>query len=226
MRANDGIALNAWTGAAGTPRTCFLGDGRMKKELVRYSKFLSLVLRHDPGVAGLQLDREGWADVDRVLAASAACGFPGDVAILREVVATNDKRRFAFSADGRKIRARQGHSLVVDLGLAPQRPPQTLYHGTAEHFLASILDLGLQAGKRQYVHLCRDARAATRVGRRHGRPVVLCVDAASMHRDGHEFFLSENGVWLTTEVPPRYLAQVGPEDAEHALPADADKPRR
>lgn len=180
----------------------------MRNSLVKYSKFLSLILRHNPGAAGLTLDSAGWADVDQVLSACKARGFPGDMATLQKVVETNDKKRFAMSADGTKIRARQGHSLAVNLGLVAQSPPDTLYHGTADRFLGSILASGLQRGTRQYVHLSLDISTATRVGRRHGRPVVLRVDAAAMERDGYAFFLSENGVWMTGEVPSKYLSEM------------------
>ena len=160
----------------------------MKKSLVRYSKFLSLVLRHDPGAAGLTLDRAGWADVCQLLTICEARGFSGGLETLQEVVSTNDKKRFAFSPDGRKIRARQGHSINVDVGLNALPPPDVLYHGTAERFLPSIRSSGIHRGSRLYVHLSVDAATAARVGQRHGRAVVLCVDAGSMYREGYEFF--------------------------------------
>lgn len=177
----------------------------MKKSLVGYSKFLSLVLRHDPSAAGLTLDGAGWADVGQLLIASAKRGYPGSFAALQEVVATNDKQRFAFSPDGKKIRARQGHSISVDVGLGAVPPPDVLYHGTAERFVASILSSGIHSGTRQFVHLSIDVSAATRVGQRHGRPIVLCVNAGGMQQEGYEFFLSENGVWLTREVPAKFV---------------------
>jgi len=190
----------------------------MKKSLVRYSKFLSLVLRHDPSAAGLTLDREGWADVGQLLTASAARGFPRGLEALQEVVATNDKKRFAFNPDGTKIRARQGHSIAVDVGLHALEPPDVLYHGTADRFVASILAGGIHSGTRQYVHLSVDAATATRVGQRHGRPVVLHVGAGGMHQEGYEFFLSENGVWLTREVPSRFVSQIDPEPSTCECP--------
>lgn len=173
--------------------------------LVKTSRFLSLVLRHKPESIGIALDAEGWAAVDELLAAAARHGHAIDRAALDEIVATNDKRRFAFSPDGQRIRASQGHTVQVDLGLAPVEPPELLYHGTVERFLDSIRSRGLLRGKRRHVHLSADRETAARVGRRRGRPVILIVDSGRMHRDGHAFYLSANGVWLTEAVPPKYI---------------------
>jgi putative RNA 2'-phosphotransferase len=178
----------------------------MRNDHVRISKFLSLVLRHQPEAAGLTLDAEGWVAVDDLI---AACGRHGHVftrAVLDEVVRTNDKQRFAFSADGRRIRASQGHSVAVNLGLEPLTPPPRLFHGTVARFLDSIRRTGIRRGARQYVHLSVDTATAERVGIRRGEPIVIEIDAAGMHRDGHVFFRSANGVWLTEHVPPSYIA--------------------
>lgn len=177
----------------------------MDRELVRISKFLSLVLRHRPEEIGIQLDERGWADVEQLIAAANRSGRRLDEATLLRVVAENDKQRFALSGDGRRIRARQGHSLEVDLGLEPHSPPQLLFHGTATRFLRSIRETGLRPGSRQHVHLSPDETTATRVGRRHGSPVVLKVLAGQMHSEGHTFYLSENGVWLVAAVPVAFL---------------------
>lgn len=177
----------------------------MDRSLVRASKFLSLVLRHRPEHIGITLDPAGWVAVDELLAAARGSGFPLDRATLERVVAENDKRRFALSADGTRIRASQGHSVGVDLGLAPRTPPDLLFHGTAARFLESIRREGLKPGSRTHVHLSADEATARVVGRRHGSPVVLRVEAGHMHRDGHEFFFSENGVWLAQVVPASYL---------------------
>ena len=177
----------------------------MKPELVRISKFLSLVLRHRPETIGLTLAPDGWVGVDELLEACRAHGRAIPRHVLAEVVATNDKRRFSFNPDGTQIRANQGHSVDVELGLEPVEPPELLYHGTVARFLDSIRGQGLVRGSRQHVHLSADRQTAERVGQRRGRPVVLVVEAARMHRDGHEFYLSENGVWLTGAVPPEYL---------------------
>ena len=127
---------------------------------------------------------------------------------LDEVVRTNDKRRFAFSADGTRLRASQGHSVSVDLGLTSEVPPAVLYHGTVERFLASILATGLAKRARQHVHLSADVATAGRVGSRRGRPVILRIDAAAMHAAGLRFYRSANGVWLTDEVPPAYISRL------------------
>ncbi|MBK1828190.1 RNA 2'-phosphotransferase [Haloferula rosea] len=173
---------------------------------LRLSKLLSLVLRHDPEHLGLQLDSGGWVDVDELLARLST----GSGEVTREhlemVVSENNKQRFAFSGDGQRIRANQGHSIRVDLGLTPQEPPEILYHGTATRFLDSIREKGVIPGSRQHVHLSQDEPTAVAVGRRHGKPVVLVVRSGEMHREGLSFFLSKNGVWLTDRVARRYLA--------------------
>lgn len=175
----------------------------MRKDLVKISKFLSLVLRHNPETIGLSLDSEGWIEIDRLIRACEASGTRISAAELQEAVAQNDKRRFVIR-DGR-IRASQGHSREVNLGLKPVKPPRYLYHGTAERNLASIAKQGLKRKHRLLVHLSKDEETALQVGARHGRPVVLKVASLRMHSDGHEFFLSENEVWLTKRVPADYL---------------------
>ena len=176
--------------------------------IVATSKLLSYVLRHRPDSIGLALDAHGWAEVDELLARLEADGRRVDRALLDRVVAENDKQRFAFSEDGTRIRASQGHSITVDLQLRAAEPPPVLYHGTASRFMKSIAATGLRAGSRQHVHLSADVRTATRVGARHGFPVVLAVDALRMRADGIAFYLSDNGVWLTQAVQPKYLSQV------------------
>jgi putative RNA 2'-phosphotransferase len=166
---------------------------------------MSLVLRHDPAKFGVTLDPAGWARVDDLLAAAARAGIPLDDASLRRVVEESEKRRFALSDDGSMIRANQGHSVRVDLGLEPVEPPALLFHGTATRFLDAIRGAGLIPGSRQHVHLSADRETATAVGARHGRPVVLRVHAARMHADGHRFLRSANGVWLADAVPADYL---------------------
>ena len=172
---------------------------------MRLSKFLSLVLRHRPERAGLELDDAGWADVDELVARARVAGVPLTREALVDVVETNDKQRFALSEDGRRIRANQGHSIPVDLGLRPLAPPQRLYHGTTDRAVAAIRREGLTPRGRQHVHLSPDEETARAVGRRHGAPVVLEVDASRMARDGHVFLLAASGVWLTDHVPPGYL---------------------
>ena len=173
---------------------------------VRASRFLALVLRHDPGRVGLRLDPQGWVEVDELVAASATAGIPITAAELRHLVATNPKQRFALDPSGRRIRANQGHSVPVDLGLAPAVPPPALYHGTAAGALSRIRREGLLPMGRTHVHLSPDEATAETVGRRHGPVVVLTVASARLHADGQEFLLSANGVWLTGPVPPDYLS--------------------
>lgn len=174
-------------------------------KLVRTSKFLSLVLRHQPELIGITLDAAGWVSVSDLLRACGEHGRAITLEELREVVATNDKQRFAFSDDGERIRASQGHSVTVELGYTPAAPPEFLFHGTVEKFLPSIRKGGLKKGARHHVHLSPDEETARRVGQRRGRPFILKVSSGRMHRDGHSFFLSTNGVWLTEHVPPAYL---------------------
>lgn len=178
-------------------------------DVVRASKRLSFVLRHRPDSVGLVLDEAGWVDVDVLLAALAGSGLRLSRADLEHVVATNDKRRFAFDASGQRIRASQGHSVAVSLGYAPADPPAELFHGTVERFLAAILAEGLRPGNRHAVHLSADVDTARTVGARRGRPVVLRVDAAAMAAEGSSFSVSSNGVWLVAAVPPRHLRRLG-----------------
>ncbi len=179
----------------------------MDPELIRWSKFLSLVLRHRPQKLELTLDSGGWVDVDTLLAAMLARGMAFDRALLERVVAENDKQRFAFSEDGTKIHANQGHSIPVVLDLAPRTPPDLLYHGTAVKNLNSIRGQGLVKGRRHAVHLSPDVETARKVGQRHGQPVVLVIQAGRMAADGFVFTCSENGVWLTESVPPEYISE-------------------
>jgi putative RNA 2'-phosphotransferase len=179
----------------------------MAKDLTRQSKFLSHVLRHAPNSISLRLHAQGWADVEELLAKSVAAGEPLDRALLEQIVATSDKKRFTLSADGMRIRAAQGHSVAVALGLEPLAPPGILYHGTATRFLEAIRAEGLKAGRRQQVHLSDDEETARAVGRRHGRPAVLRIAAGAMHRSGYIFIRADNGVWLTDRVPPQYLSE-------------------
>lgn len=182
----------------------------MDSTLVRASKFLSLVLRHKPETIGLRLDPEGWAEVSVLIDAARAAGHRLDFDLLIRVVHENDKQRFSFSDDGNRVRANQGHSIDIDLGLAPIEPPTILFHGTVGHCLESIERQGLLAQSRQYVHLSSNVQTAKIVGARRGKPVVLAVDSQQMHEDNFQFFKSINGVWLTRHVPPKYLSEHAP----------------
>ena len=177
----------------------------MNPTQVRTSRFLSLVLRHKPEEAGLTLDGEGWCSVTDLLKGCASHGHKISREELDEVVAENDKKRFQFSDDGKRIRASQGHSIEVDLKYEPTLPPEYLFHGTATRFLDSIKQQGLIKGSRQHVHLSANLQTAFKVGERHGKPVVLTVLAGDMHRNGIPFYFTPNGVWLVDAVPPEYL---------------------
>jgi putative RNA 2'-phosphotransferase len=176
-----------------------------EKERTRRSKFLSLVLRHQPEVIGVALDDAGWIEVETLLRALADHGRPLDRAALDELVATSPKQRFAYSDDGRRIRASQGHSVEVELGYQPAEPPPLLFHGTFPGALAAIRADGLSKMSRHHVHLSADRATAIQVGGRRGQPIILEVDAAAMRGAGHLFFRSANGVWLTESVPPGFL---------------------
>lgn len=175
-----------------------------EQETIRLSKRLARHLRHDPAALGLTLSPDGWAPVDALLRALAISREQLD-----EVVETNNKRRFAFDETGTRIRASQGHSISVDLGLPDAAPPEVLYHGTVAKFLDAILREGLRPMKRHAVHLSATVETARTVGARRGKPVLLHVDAAAMAGAGHAFQVSANGVWLTASVPPEYLHRIG-----------------
>jgi putative RNA 2'-phosphotransferase len=177
-------------------------------DVVRVSKRLSYVLRHRPESIGVALDAAGWVDVGTLLAALAATGLPLTRPELEQVVAADDKRRFAFDATGTRIRASQGHSVPVSLGYEATRPPDELFHGTVGRVVPAILREGLRPGNRHAVHLSPDVGTARAVGARRGRPVVLRVDAAGMAADGWSFSRSANGVWLVAAVPPSYLRRI------------------
>ncbi len=174
-------------------------------DLVSTSKFLSLILRHNPGKIGIKLDEQGWVAISELLEQAAAHGTTISRALLDRVVTENDKQRFAISEDGLRIRANQGHSVEVDLALDPQQPPEFLFHGTPSQNVKSILQTGINKGGRQHVHLSRDHATAIKVGQRRGKAVVLAVRSGDMSRAGHVFYLSQNGVWLTDFVPPEFV---------------------
>ena len=176
-----------------------------EQEQKHLSKFLSYVLRHHPESIGLNLDQQGWAEVDLLLLKSREKGKTLTREILEQVVANNNKQRFSFSEDKMRIRASQGHSVPVELGYTELEPPEILYHGTTEKVVASILSEGLQRRNRHHVHLSTDRETALQVGGRRGKPHIFKVEAGKMYRNSFVFFKSENGVWLTKEVPPQYI---------------------
>ena len=179
----------------------------MPKESVKLSKFLSFILRHKPGAAGLTLARNGWVDIDRLIQGIRNTGRQISRQVIQDLVETNDKKRFTISEDGRRIKANQGHSILVDLGLEQVKPPDLLYHGTVGKFMDRIRSIGLVRGRRHHVHLSGDRETAVAVGKRRGSPVVLTIQAGRMRGDGYVFYLSENGVWLTEKVPAEYIGE-------------------
>lgn len=170
--------------------------------IVKISKFLSYVLRHKPEAIGLTLDSEGWAEISDII---AKADMPITQAQIEDAVATSDKQRFALSEDKQRIRANQGHSIKVDLGLKPVAPPAQLFHGTATRFVGPIMAAGLLKQTRQHVHLSTDLETASKVGVRHGKLAIFEVRALEMHENGHRFYLSQNGVWLVEHVPAGFL---------------------
>ena len=169
------------------------------------SKKMSYVLRHNPGSIDIELDKQGWVDfeqfVDQLRSVGGADVDRDDVV---QVIIESDKQRFQL--EDSRIRAAQGHSIDVDLGLTPTKPPPVLWHGTVERFIESIWSRGLVAGGRTHVHMSDSLDTATAVGARRGQPVILAVDAMSMHHEGHDFYQSANGVWLAEHVPSSFIS--------------------
>lgn len=172
---------------------------------IKLSKFLCLILRHKPETIGIKLDKHGWTDVSKLIENMNEAGKNLSLNKLKEIVETDNKNRFSFKENFKKIRANQGHSINIDLGYNPQQPPEFLYHGTAEKFVNSIFEKGLKKQNRHHVHLSVDTETAVKVGQRHGKPFVLKVFSGKMYKDGFKFFLAENDVWLTDNVPGKYL---------------------
>lgn len=174
--------------------------------LLDVSKYISLILRHKPQVIGITLDEHGWADVKELIEGISE-KYPLTIEKLEEIVRTDNKQRYSFNEDKTLIRANQGHSIPVDVELPMVNPPEVLYHGTGEKYTDSIDKQGLISKSRLYVHLSDNIDTAVNVGKRHGKPVVYVIDTIAMTKDGYEFFLSVNGVWLTKAVPSKYLLE-------------------
>ena len=177
-------------------------------DLTKTSRFLSLILRHQPEVIGITLDEHGWANIDELIDGINQSGkYHIDMEILEEIVRTDNKQRYTISEDKRLIRANQGHSISVDVELEEKEPPEILFHGTATRFVDSINKQGLLPQSRLYVHLSKDTATAKNVGSRHGKPFIYAVKSGEMYREGYKFYLSANGVWLTKEVPAKFLKE-------------------
>lgn len=188
----------------------------MKPNFEHLSKFMSFVLRHKPDAIGLELDSQGWTLISELISKSNAAGTRLSREDLLHIVETSEKKRFSLSPDRQSIRAAQGHSIPLELGLLPQEPPLVLYHGTATRFVDSILLEGLKSQTRQQVHLSTDETTAYRVGQRHGKPIIIKVEALRMHAEGFQFFLADNGVWLTDQVPPEFLSPLSSSTTDSA----------
>ena len=176
--------------------------------LQNISRYMSLILRHKPDVIGISLDKHGWAVVDDLINGIAKNNEGFNMAILKEIVETDNKQRYSFNDDKTLIRANQGHSIPVDVELEEKEPPKFLYHGTGEKYVSSILEQGLIPKSRLYVHLSKDIETAKNVGRRHGKEVVYKIEAHEMYQDGYKFYLSVNGVWLAKGVPLQYMQAI------------------
>lgn len=180
--------------------------GKNKQD--KLSVFMSLILRHNPDAAGVVLDEHGWANVADLIDGVNATGRSINMEVLEDIVRIDSKGRYSFNEDKTLIRANQGHSIPVDVDLQQAEPPAVLYHGTAIRFVEAIKIEGLKSMSRLYVHLSNDYETAVKVGKRHGDPIVFEVDAERMSMDGVGFYLSQNGVWLTTSVDPKYLTVI------------------
>lgn len=174
----------------------------------KLSRFISFILRHKPEEIGLTLDEHGWAKVTDLINGINRSGRRIDMSVLEEIVKTDNKQRYSFNEDKAKIRANQGHSIKVDIEFKELEPPDTLYHGTARKSLDSIMRFGIKPMSRQWVHMSKDYETAVQVGSRHGEPVILIINAKKMYEDGIKFYLSENGVWLTEYVDPKYILSI------------------
>ena len=182
---------------------------RSDKRMVSTSKFISLILRHRPGIIGISLDKHGWADVQELISGvNNSDGHTLDMETLEEIVRTDEKQRYSFNKEHTLIRANQGHSVQVDVELEEKVPPAILWHGTGEKYVPSIDRQGLIPKSRLYVHLSEDAETARKVGSRHGKPVIYEIDCLKMNEDGYRFYLSANGIWLTKSVPAKYMRKV------------------
>lgn len=177
-------------------------------KLDKLSVFISLVLRHKPDAVGINLDEHGWANVEELIDGINNTGRKINMEVLEEIVRTDNKQRYSFNEDKTLIRANQGRSIPVDVELKEQEPPEFLYHGTADRFIKAITTEGLKPMSRLYVHLSKDIETANKVGKRHGKPVILKVHSGQMYQDGIKFYLSENGVWLTENVDVKYIEKI------------------
>lgn len=173
----------------------------MNNFLIKKSKYISKLLRHDP--ENLEMNKNGWVGTEELLN-KVDINFNQ----LMKIVKNDNKKRFSLNKDKTKIRANQGHSLDVDVGLKETIPPEFLYHGTKQENLDLILDNGIKKGKRKFVHLSKNIESAEQVGKRHGKPIIFKIFTSEMSKQGYKFYLSENGVWLTNYVPTKFIKKL------------------
>lgn len=172
-------------------------------------KYIALILRHKPETIEASLDEHGWMEVDTLInGINSHSNHHIDMERLERIVKEDNKGRYSFGEDKLLIRANQGHSVSVDVEMPEMTPPDILYHGTGEKFVASIDEQGLIPKSRLYVHLSKDIETASKVGSRHGHPVIYEVMSGKMAADGYKFYLSANGVWQTKSVPTQYLKKI------------------
>jgi len=180
-----------------------------QKDDTSLSRHLCFVLRHDPGSIGLTVQQKGgWANISELITKLRGSGVQIDRETLERIVREDNKQRYSISPDGKCIRCNQGHSFYVEMDMEERIPPDALYHGTATRFLESIRQSGIKSMSRNFVHLSGDIPTAFKVGERHGKPVVLVIDAAKMAADGYVFRISENGVWQSDAIPWCYVKDI------------------
>lgn len=177
----------------------------MGKNCTKISKYISLILRHKPEVIGIELDRNGWCDIDALIEGINKSGELITRDILESIVINDDKQRYSIDNEKNRIRANQGYSISVDIELELRVPPTVLYHGTVGKFISSIKEQGLVKGQRQYVHLSQYSKTAVTVGKRRGIPIILEIDSKRIHEDDYKFYISSNNVWLCDHIPRAYI---------------------
>lgn len=178
------------------------------------SMHLCRLLRHEPELVGLQVDAEGWADLDELVRKVKKYSLTRE--LVQEIVETDDKGRYRISPDGNRIKCCQGHSIDwVKPRLEVREPPEFLYHGTTAKAWGLIQGSGgIQKMGRHHVHLHDDEDMAWNSAnrRKQEKGVVLVIAAKEMHDAGMAFLTSENEIWFTEEVPVSYIWEVRREE--------------
>ena len=173
-----------------------------------HGRLLTLILRHIPSKAHVEVDDEGWCDIAALIVGlNNQPNRKMTPEIIREICFRDDGCRFQLNHDETKIRCVQGHSLPhVKINFLPTKPSVDIYHGTSESHLAEINRTGeISRMSRNFVHLTSDINKAIMAGKRHGESVMLQIDTESMIRDGRCLFISKNGVYLSSNIPSMYF---------------------